>query len=153
MVKIFEVSSKKQAVIFDLSSTFKNFDEARAHFAPNIEIAEAPDYVFIGWTYDPTKEGDARFIQPTVQEGWVYDVATGTVYDPEELRLDERKNLHAETTNDTLMALRKIREGDKSYDWEGWLKALDDYNLAIEETKNQPDYPLAVKYPKYPTRE
>ena len=151
MTKIFEVNSKKRLVVYELTQ-FRTYEEARAHFAPSIEIAEAPNHVFVGWTYDPTKKGDARFVQPAVQEGWVYDSATGTVYNPEDMRSDERRNLHAETTNDTLQALRKIREGDTTIDWEAWLRALDDYNVAIEETRNQPGYPLKVEYPEYPKK-
>ena len=67
-------------------------------------------------------------------------------------RAMERKNRHAETTNDTMQALRKIREGDTTIDWKSWLKTLDDYNVAIEETKNQKDYPLKVIYPEYPKK-
>lgn len=131
---------------------FRTYDEARARFAPNIEIAEAPDHVFVGWTYDPSKKGDARFIRPDVQDGWVYDVETGTVYDPEVLRSEERTALHAATTNDTMQALRKIREGDTSIDWDSWLAALDAYNLAIEDTRHQEGYPNKVVYPEYPEK-
>lgn len=68
------------------------------------------------------------------------------------LRDIERSGLHAETTNDTMQALRKLREGDTSTDWQAWLDALDAYNLAIEETKNQEGYPLKVTYPEYPKK-
>lgn len=131
---------------------YENAYDASKNFAPNMLFVDAPDYVWPGWGFDPDKEDDERFVRPELEEGWIYD-ENGMPYNVEEERAQERKNFHQRTTNDTLMALRKIREGDKSYDWDGWLNKLDDYNLAIEETKNQPDYPLAVKYPKYPTRE
>lgn len=65
---------------------------------------------------------------------------------------DYRKALHANTTDDTMEALRKIREGDTSRDWQAWLDALDEYNQAIEATKDQPDYPKKVVYPDYPQK-
>lgn len=46
-------------------------------------FVEAPDYVFEGWGYDDTAEGEARFIKPTPPEGWLYDQATGSFYLPD----------------------------------------------------------------------
>ena len=46
-----------------------------------LHYEETPDYVFAGWGFDETKEGDARFIQPEPPEGWGYDADTGTFYD------------------------------------------------------------------------
>ena len=139
-------------VYTDLSSKFKSSKEAAGHFASNIVIVDAPDYVFPGWEYNAKLSGDNRFIRPSVPEGMEYDDETGTVWNPEVLRSSERKARHSKTTDDTMQALRKIREGDTSFDWEGWLAKLDAYNVAIEETKNQEDYPLKVEYPEYPKR-
>lgn len=72
--------------IFQILNGFCHYDATPIHptledtvgkYAPDIVFIEAPDYVFEGWGYDETKEGDARFIQPTAPEGWEYDVATG----------------------------------------------------------------------------
>lgn len=48
-----------------------------------LHYEETPDYVFAGWGFDETKEGDERFIQPEPPEGWLYDPDTGTFYQPE----------------------------------------------------------------------
>lgn len=49
-------------------------------YPENDLFVDAPDYVFEGWGYDETQEGDARFIKPEVPEGWLYDESTGTFY-------------------------------------------------------------------------
>lgn len=126
-------------------------EEARRHFAPNIEFADAPDTVWPGYGFDPGKRGDARFIRPLLNEGWDYD-ENGQPWNPEEHRSNERRMLHSKTTNDTMQALRKIREGDTSIDWDSWLAALDAYNLAIEDTRHQEGYPNKVVYPEYPEK-
>lgn len=149
-MKVVQIFNGK--VHYDYSSKYKTAKEASTHFASNIVLVDAPDYVFPGWEYNPDFAGDSRFIRPSVPEGMEYDDRTGTVWDPEALRNSERKARHSETTDDTMQALRKIREGDTSFDWEGWLAKLDAYNVAIEETKNQADYPLKVEYPEYPKR-
>lgn len=69
------------------------------------------------------------------------------------LRSVERMVLHNATTDDTMQALRKIRENDTTYDWQAWLDALDEYNRGIEATKGQEGYPENVIYPSYPTRD
>lgn len=72
--------------IFQILSGFCHYDATPVHptladtvgkYAPDIVFVEAPDYVFEGWGFDETKEGDARFIKPTAPEGWYYDDATG----------------------------------------------------------------------------
>lgn len=77
-MKIFQI--KDGFVFHDLTAVHNNFAVARASYAPNIELVEAPDYVFEGWGFDASKEGDERFIQPQPPEGWLYDEATGTFY-------------------------------------------------------------------------
>lgn len=102
----------------------------------------APDDVAPGWTI---KDGVySAPVQPRLQ----YDYTDKRYYSHAQYRVI----LHERTSNDTLQALRKIREGDTSYDWQGWLDKLDAYNVAIEKTKDQEDYPLKVVYPEYPTR-
>ena len=128
-----------------------SLDEAYRTYARTLMFVEAPDTVFPGYGFDSTKKGDERFIRPKLEDGWEYN-ESGYPWNPEVQRSNERTDRHAQTTNDTMQALRKIREGDTSIDWESWLKALDDYNVAIEDTKNQKDYPLKVVYPEYPTK-
>lgn len=136
----------------DLSDLFETEAEAKAFLTDDIHVESAPDFVFPGWVFDANASGDDRFVKPSIGEGLVYDDATGNIYNPEEIQRSTRKRLHAETTNDTLEALRKIREGDQTIDWSAWLDQLDAYNLAIEATKEQEGYPLKVTYPEYPTK-
>lgn len=72
--------------IFQILNGFCHYDATPVHptladtvgrYAPDIVFVEAPDYVFEGWGYDETQEGDAIFIQPTAPDGWEYNVATG----------------------------------------------------------------------------
>lgn len=93
--------------------------------------------------------------QETVMESAEYDLLSigawrGTFTEP--LRSAERTMLHNASSDDTLQALRKLREGSRTMDWQAWLDQLDAYNVAIEETKNQPEYPLKVTYPEYPKK-
>lgn len=69
-------------VHWDASSVVPNLFWAASHYAPNIYFVEAPEYVFEGWGFDDTREGDERFIRPEAPEGWYYDDSTGTFYDP-----------------------------------------------------------------------
>lgn len=149
-MKVFQIH--RGSVFYELTDKFSSAEDAKGVFADNIKIVNAPDYVFVGWGFDESKTGDARFIEPDVQEGCIYDPKTGTITNIEENRFRERIEKHTMTTNDTLQALRKIREGDTSMDWSKWLDMLDAYNQAIEDTKNQKDYPLKVIYPEYPTK-
>jgi len=64
----------------DVSHKFPNLASTVGRFTPETVFAEAPDYVFQDWGFDPTKEGDERFIKPTPPEGWLYDDETGTFY-------------------------------------------------------------------------
>lgn len=149
-MKLFDVVDNE--IHAEYTGMYENAEEASKHYAPNIVFVDAPNWVFPGFGFDPSRSGDDRFIEPTSDSpGWVY-YGNGTFWNPEQTRISERRDKHAETTNDTMQALRKIREGDNSIDWELWLKTLDDYNVAIEKTKNQKDYPLKVVYPEYPTK-
>ena len=131
---------------------YSSAEEAYKHYARNLTIVDCPDEVMVGWGFNPNVAGDARFVRPVPAEGQSYNPETGEIWNPEDIRAGERESMHAATTNDTMQALRKIREGDTSIDWSKWLDMLDAYNVAIEETKNQKDYPLKVIYPEYPTK-
>lgn len=65
---------------WDATSIHPTLADTVGRYAPDIVFVEAPDYVFIGWGYDPEKTGDERFIKPTAPDGWCYDDATGTFY-------------------------------------------------------------------------
>lgn len=65
----------------DITRKFPTVQSTIGFFPTDILFVETPDYVFEGWGYDHTKEGDDRFIKPTAPEGWLYDDATGTFYE------------------------------------------------------------------------
>ena len=75
---------------YNLTPQFPTFEIARSHFAPNIQIVETPDYVFEGWGYDETAEGDARFLRPEPPEGWIYNEENGT-FEPERTNKQKRE--------------------------------------------------------------
>ena len=80
--------------VFQILNGICHWDATKKHptladtvgkYAPDILFVEAPDYVFEHWVFDDTKEGDARFIQPTPPEGWGYDENTGAFYPLDEV--------------------------------------------------------------------
>lgn len=147
-MKIVSIHKGKVHTIYpDLESV----DAAYQKYSKSIRFVEAPDWVHSGFGFDETKTSDERFVKPLLSEGWEYD-EDGNPYNPEMNRHSERESKHAATTNDTLQALRKLREGDTTIDWQAWLDQLDAYNVAIEETQNQEGYPQKVVYPEYPTK-
>lgn len=116
--------------------------ETVGEIPPELTAVSAPDWAVTGW-----RLADGRWLAPEMP-GWVYDY-DGMRY----ITHDEyRRILHARTTDDTMEALRKLREGDTTMDWEARLVALDAYNLALEETKHQDTYPDVVVYPEYPEK-
>lgn len=69
---------------WDASRVHSSVEDTIGKYAPDIVFVEAPDNVHEGWGYDETAEGDARFIEPTPPECWLYDRETGTFYqDPD----------------------------------------------------------------------
>lgn len=65
---------------WDATQSVQSLSNTIGRYPPDVLFVEAPDYVFEGWGYDYTKEGDERFIVPEAPEGWVYDIETGTFY-------------------------------------------------------------------------
>lgn len=133
-----DTDTSKIAVIFDWA---ESVDDIMEH-PRGMRITEAPDFADVDWVCE-----DGDFI-PAHHDGEQYDMIDRRYYSHDEYR----RVLHTRTSDDTLQALRKIREGDTSKDWQAWLDALDAYNVAIEETKDQEGYPLRVEYPEYPTK-
>lgn len=78
MAKIFQVVNG--FCFCNYTMKYKSVEEAKKHYAPDIQFVEAPDFVFENWGYNPKAKGDARFIKPTPPEGWEYDENTGTFY-------------------------------------------------------------------------
>lgn len=76
--------------IFQILNNFCHWDATNKHptiesvqgrYSSEIVFVEAPDFVFEGWGYDATAEGDDRFIKPSLPqpESWT-DIATGKIY-------------------------------------------------------------------------
>lgn len=85
-MKIFQILNG--ICYYDMTPVHPTLEDTIGKYAPDIIIVEAPDYVFEGWGFDDTENGDARFIKPTPPDGWLYDDASGTFYpenSPEEL--------------------------------------------------------------------
>lgn len=79
MPKVFQIEN--HFCYWDATRDIPDLEYAASHYAPDIHFVIAPDYVFEGWGFDETKEGDERFIKPTPPEGWLYDDETGTFYE------------------------------------------------------------------------
>lgn len=80
-MKLFQIFNNM--CYYDMTPLYTSLAEAQSHYPPDVHIVETPDYVFESWGYDDTKEGDDRFIKPTPPEGWEYDENTGTFYNIE----------------------------------------------------------------------
>lgn len=87
-MKLFQIESG--VCYWDATSKFPTLESTTDHFPPDVLFVEAPDYVFEGWFFDDTAEGDARFIQPTPPEGWLYDIGTGTFYQEGDIAPSDR---------------------------------------------------------------
>lgn len=79
-MKIFQIVGN--IVHYDMTHLYSSVQVARSKYPATTQIVEAPDYVFEGWGFNPNEIGDERFIKPLPPEGWEYDEATGTFYDP-----------------------------------------------------------------------
>lgn len=82
-MKIFQIVSG--FCHYDATHLYHNAEDAAKHYSPDTVWADAPDYVFTGWGYDASKDGDERFVQPKPPEGWEYDPETGAFYQSGEL--------------------------------------------------------------------
>lgn len=84
-MKVFQVISGFCFV--DVTAIHPTVADTIGKYPQDVCFAEAPDYVYEGWGYDGTKDGDARFIEPTPPEGWYYNSETGgfAMIDPPEL--------------------------------------------------------------------
>lgn len=126
----------------DVSSLFIDVDSAIESYGGDIIVLEAPDEVKVGWSWDGSSWHEPE------REDYAYDKVTDSFYPHEEYR----RILHNRTSDDTLQAYRKLRQGDQTIDWQAWLDTLDAYNVEIEKTQEQDTYPLKVIYPEYPVK-
>ena len=65
---------------WDATPVHPTLESTQGRYAPDIVFVEAPDFVFEGWGYDESAQGDQRFIKPTPPEGWLYDESTGVFF-------------------------------------------------------------------------
>lgn len=78
MAKVFQI--EHEICYYDASGLYSSVSQTIGRYPPSVLFVEAPDYVFEGWGYDSTKEGDERFIQPTPPDGFAYDPEYGGFY-------------------------------------------------------------------------
>lgn len=105
---------------YDITPLCPTVNDTVGKYPPAVLFVETPDYVFEGWGYDESKEGDARFIKPVPPEGWIYDDASGCFF-PEEMPTPAKRNeviadLHA-----------------KNIQLEAKVKALSESNQFLED--------------------
>jgi hypothetical protein len=74
-MKIMEIKNKY--CFSDLTPVAFRHDLSKIN---GLHYVETPDYVFPGWGYDETAEGDDRFVKPTAPEGWIYDEMGGSFH-------------------------------------------------------------------------
>ena len=86
-MKIFQIFDGR--CHWDATSKHTTIESTVGIYAPNIKFVSAPDYVREGWGYDEAAEGEARFVEPTPPEGWLYDRETGMFYTDPEYTLPE----------------------------------------------------------------
>ena len=85
-MKIFQILNA--VCHWDATKLHPTLNSTLGRYAANIVFVEAPDFVFEGWGYDASAEGDARFIPPETPKGWLYDDRSGTFY-PESMNTEE----------------------------------------------------------------
>jgi hypothetical protein len=56
----------------DVTDRFASAEAAAAECSDSTFV-DAPDFVFPGWGYDETADGDGRFIAPDIPDGYRYD--------------------------------------------------------------------------------
>lgn len=77
-MKVFQI---KNGLCFnEFSHRVNTAEEAYELWGDQYTFVDGPDYVFIGWGFDETQEGDARFVKPIPPEGCYYDDSNGAFY-------------------------------------------------------------------------
>lgn len=131
----------------DLSDRFQTVVEAEDSYGSTLGDHSIIESDKVEGLMKKWKYIDGTWHKPT-KDGAEWDIKDERFYAHNQYR----EILHQRTSNDTLQALRKLREGDQSYDWQAWLDKLDAYNKAIEDTQLQETYPDKVVYPEYPQK-
>lgn len=126
-----------QDIVYCTSYTFKTLEEAYKAYPVGVAFREIPDDIPAGTGYD--LETDSL-------------VANDILVRHRENEMTERKMA---VDTDYLEALKAIRKGDASKDWEAKATAIEAYLDALDAVKEQKGYPISVEWPtkpEYPTK-
>ena len=113
---------------------YNTLEEASKYYAPDIILREVPD---------------------DIPEGTGYDLKTDAVVANDVLikyRSREIAGRKKAIEQDYLSALKAIRKGDTSKDWEAKATAIEAYLDALDAVPSQAGYPITVEWPEYPTK-
>jgi hypothetical protein len=125
-------------------------DASRHYSGDGIQVVDAPNHVFLDWTYDPTRRGDDRFRPPQCPEGWRYDDRMMTIYNPVDLREKEREQLYAEYDAIEGKMAARVACGIDAEESLRKLTLISEYKWAVGQTQYQAGYPDEVEYPEPP---
>ena len=125
----------------DMTKEFPTLESTKGKFAPDIQIVEAPDYVFEGWGYDDTaRSSEERFLRPEAPEGWIYDELTGT-FGPELTNKQKRENAYSTekiiSYEDTMITVDEANHIYWNYAVEGNNKKTVEITALVIEAKNK----------------
>ena len=123
-----------QDIVYCTSYTFKTLEEAYRAYPVDVVFREIPDDIPAGTGYD--LETDSL-------------VANDILVRHRENEMAERKMA---VDTDYLEALKAIRKGDTSKDWEAKATAIEAYLDALDAVPSQAGYPITVEWPEYPTK-
>ena len=121
-----------QDIVYCTSYTFKTLEEAYRAYPVDVVFREIPDNIPAGTGYD--LETDSL-------------VANDILVRHRENEMAERKMA---VDTDYLEALKAIRKGDTSKDWEAKATAIEAYLDALDAVKEQKGYPISVEWPTKP---
>lgn len=111
---------------------YNTLEEASECYAPDIILREVPD---------------------DIPEGTGYDLETDSLVANDALtrhRSNEIVGRKKAVEQDYLSALKAIRKGDTSKDWESRATAIETYLDALDVVKEQKGYPISVVWPTKP---
>lgn len=113
---------------------YDTLEKARNCYAPDIILREVPD---------------------DIPEGTGYDLETDSLVANDALIRYRSRDIAGRkkaVEQDYLSALRAIRKGDSSKDWEARATAIEAYLDALDAVPSQAGYPITVEWPEYPTK-
>lgn len=123
-----------QDIVYCTSYTFRTLEEAYKAYPIGVVFREIPD---------------------DIPAGAGYNLETDTLV-ANDVLIKHRSNEIAEkkeaVEQDYLSALKAIRKGDTSKDWESRATAIEAYLDALDAVLSQAGYPITVEWPEYPTK-